>query len=211
MTMSWLADRNATTTAASAVAPRIDQRIGNAERTGSPAPAPPGSANAQPRRRPSRAVIPGSGSRSISGAHRNLKLYESAHQREQADRGQRHADFGQPQRQRRAGQRQRQPAGKPHQQDRDEARLRYTASQAEPSAAMAASGPGPGTAASLIRQLTVLRRIAGPQTSKRHPQSSAVGGPTSPFFARAPGRVKTIALESADCSAARRTSGNAAN
>ena len=73
MTMSWLADRNATTTAASAVihgstsgSVKPSHRIASASAAWI--------TSAQPRRRPSRVVIPGNGSRSMTGAHRNLKL-----------------------------------------------------------------------------------------------------------------------------------------
>ncbi len=73
MTMSWLADRKATTTAAIAVAAgslrgsvRPIARIAKASGTWI--------ASAQLRRRPSRAVKNGIGSRSISGDHRNFRL-----------------------------------------------------------------------------------------------------------------------------------------
>ena len=73
MTMSWLADRKATTIAASTVihgsmsgSVKPSQRIASASAAWI--------TSAQPRRRPSRVVIPGSGSRSMTGAHRNLKL-----------------------------------------------------------------------------------------------------------------------------------------
>ena len=73
MTMSWLADRKATMTAAIAVAAGSLRgsvmpiaRIAKANGIWI--------ANAQPRRRPSRAVRNGIGRRSISGDHRNFRL-----------------------------------------------------------------------------------------------------------------------------------------
>jgi hypothetical protein len=75
MTMSWLADRNATMTATNAAVHGLtpgsvkpSPRIASASASWI--------TNAQPRRRPSLVVTPGSGRRSISGAQRNLKLYE---------------------------------------------------------------------------------------------------------------------------------------
>ena len=73
MTMSWLADRKATTTAASAVTPGSDR--GSVKPSARIASASAGwIANAQPRRRPRRAVRIGIGNRSIAGDHRNLRL-----------------------------------------------------------------------------------------------------------------------------------------
>ena len=73
MTMSWLADRKATTTAHSAIRPgsvrgsvRPSARIAAASSACS--------VSAQPRRRPKARVIHGSGRRSMNGDHTNLKL-----------------------------------------------------------------------------------------------------------------------------------------
>ena len=73
MTMSWLADKNATATAASAVMPGAD--LGSVSPSARIASASAGwIAKAQPRRRPSRRVRIGTGNRSISGDHRNFRL-----------------------------------------------------------------------------------------------------------------------------------------
>jgi hypothetical protein len=71
--MSWLADRNATMTAASAVAP--GSNLGSVRPSARIASASGGwIANAQPRRRPRRAVRSGIGNRSMTGDHRNFML-----------------------------------------------------------------------------------------------------------------------------------------
>src|SRR5215831_10746434 len=75
MTMSWLADKKATTTAASAVAAGSDR--GSVMPSARIASASPGwIANAQPRRRPRRLVTNGIGMRSMIGDHKNFTLYE---------------------------------------------------------------------------------------------------------------------------------------
>ena len=73
MTMSWLADKKATTTAATAVTP--GSAFGSVRPSARIASASAGwIAKAQPRRRPRRAVRNGFGSRSIAGDYRNLRL-----------------------------------------------------------------------------------------------------------------------------------------
>ncbi len=76
MTMSWLADRKATTTAAKAVP--TGSVFGSVIPSASiAAPSRNWIVSAQLRRRPSRRVRTGIGNRSISGDHRNLRLYEA--------------------------------------------------------------------------------------------------------------------------------------
>ena len=73
MTMSWLADRKATTTAAIAVAAGSDR--GSVRPSARIASASAGwIAYAQPRRRPRRLVTNGIGTRSMTGDHRNFTL-----------------------------------------------------------------------------------------------------------------------------------------
>lgn len=73
MTMSWLAEQKATITASSAVWPG-SMRGSTAPRPSSAATSAAWVASSQPRRRPNTRDRTGSGSRSISGAHRNFRL-----------------------------------------------------------------------------------------------------------------------------------------
>ena len=208
MTMSWLADRNATTTAAKRGHPRIDQRVGKAEPQDRqrqrrldhqrPAAPPP-----EPRRDPrQRQPVD----------HRRPQEFEAvgkAHQREQPDRGQRHADIGEAQRQRRAGQRQRQSARKPHQQDRDEARLAVDR-QRRPTIARCWPDPA-GPARYLLAPRFPLDCRLAPDCALRHGdccEAAAAASSASLFCARLSRAGNAIASAPTDNSPQRQTNGN---
>ena len=148
MTMSWLADRKGDDDRGERGHRRAGARVGEAEREDrqrqqrldrqGPA-APPAEPRRQQRdRQPVDQRRP-----------QEFQAVGRAHQPEQPDRGQRHADLGEPVRQGAEGQGQRQPARKPHHEDRDEAGLPVHRERGAP--ALRVKAPAPGSPATGFR------------------------------------------------------------
>ena len=133
MTVSCMAEANATARARTAVAPRSPTGLvepSPARVTISSSWAP----SAQPRLRPNRLLNIGSGRRSTNGAKMNFSEYGEAYQREQADLGFAEAGFGEPGGQRLGQSAERQAAGEAEGQHRQDPPVLVDGERLEPRA-----------------------------------------------------------------------------